>query len=277
LSDAVDILYFLKDGDWELKIDIQEIDALVKGYTSYINMLCFSLNSSMVPFTTINVRPSPKVKEIEILLEDKNLKTRRQIMMNRMSNEGPLLSNSNTKGVLNLYTVELHEEVFVKEDLTKNCIDYPTDQFESYDDCDWQYCRSRLTQEIGPDFMPLWAADNISSVTAEPVLLTEKGLNTHINLVNGLQLSDCKLPCKIMKTQSKYQGSVTTAYEGVSVSFKEDIQVTTTTFVPFDPVKFLCDIGGMLGLWLGLGAVQLAAGIMTTLKLAFKKFDRSGK
>ena len=39
LSDAVDIQYFLKDGDWELKIDIQDIDALVKGYTPYINML----------------------------------------------------------------------------------------------------------------------------------------------------------------------------------------------------------------------------------------------
>ena len=27
--------------------------------------------------------------------------------------------------------------------------------------------------------------------------------------------------------------------------------------MPFSPVKFLCDMGGMLGLWLGLGAVQL--------------------
>ena len=78
-----------------------------------------------------------------------------------------------------------------------------------------------------------------------------------------------------MKTKSKYQGSVKTKYEGVSLSFKEDIQVTTTSFVPFNTVKFLCDIGGMLGLWLGLGAVQLGELVIHTIQLSLKKCKKT--
>ena len=41
------------------------------------------------------------------------------------------------------------------------------------------------------------------------------------------------------------------------VTFKDDMQVTKTSIVDFNFFKFLSDIGGILGLWLGLGMVQL--------------------
>ena len=220
--------------------------------------------------------PRSEIKEIEIQLEDTNLRTRRQILFHEMNDEGPLITYSNTNKVLHMYTVELYKEVFVEEDLTKNCINYPTDLYNSYNDCDWQFGRTRLAKEVGPDFTPLWATDNMTSVTGEPVFLkSAKAQFTHMNLGNGLQLSDCKVPCVVMKTKSKYQGSVKTKYEGVSLSFKEDIQVTTTSFVPFNTVKFLCDIGGMLGLWLGLGAVQLGELVIHTIQLSLKKCKKT--
>ena len=194
-----------------------------------------------------------------------------------MNNEGALLTYQNSSRGLHMYTVELFEDVFIKEDLTKNCTNYPNTQYNSYNDCDLSFGLTRLAQEVGPDFLPLWASDDSSKVTAGPVFFNmTPGYNTHLNLANGLQLSDCKMPCKIIKTKSKFQGSLpSSAYYGISVTFKADIQVTTTRFVPFDPVKFLCDIGGILGLWLGLGAVQLGDMALHIIALGLKRIERT--
>ena len=44
---------------------------------------------------------------------------------------------------------------------------------------------------------------------------------------------------------------------GLLVNFAKDTQVTSTSLVRFSIVDFFSDMGGILGLWLGLGAVQL--------------------
>ena len=92
----------------------------------------------MIPFSNIVIIPhsESEVKEIEVQLEDKNMATRRQILVNNMNNQGPLITYQNSSKALNLYTVELFEEVFMKDDLTKNCTEYPNDQYDSYNDCD---------------------------------------------------------------------------------------------------------------------------------------------
>ena len=157
LSDVVSILSFVRNGKWEFVRDIHEINALTKESRTYPTKYCFSLYSSeMIPFSTIAITPRSEVKEMEIQLEDKNLVTRRQLLVNNMNNEGALMTYQNSSKALNLYTVELSEEVFMKEDLTKNCTDYPNEQYNSYDDCDLHFGLSRLAQEVGPGFVPLW-------------------------------------------------------------------------------------------------------------------------
>ena len=158
LSDIVSGIMFLRNGKWESTKDISEINALSKQSRAFFTKYCFSLNSSMIPFSAIGIIPHSEVKEIEIQLEDKNLATRRQIMANNMNNQGPLMTYQNSSMALNMYMVELSEEVFMKDDLTKNCTDYPNDQYKSYDDCDLHYGLSRLSEETGPDFLPLWAS-----------------------------------------------------------------------------------------------------------------------
>ena len=49
------------------------------------------------------------------------------------------------------------------------------------------------------------------------------------------------------------------------------MQVTRTSLVQFDPIKSLCDMGGMLGLWMGLGALHIGELIITTVRLAGRK------
>ena len=161
LSDIVSAIMFLRNGKWESIKDIRDINALTKDSRAYFTKYCFYLNSAMIPFSAIGIFPRSEVKEIEIQLEDKNLATRRQIMSNNMNNQGALMTYQNSSMVLNLYMVELYEEVFMKDDLTKNCTEYPNDQYDSYDDCDLHYGLSRLSEEVGPDFLPLWAAASV--------------------------------------------------------------------------------------------------------------------
>jgi hypothetical protein len=231
LSDIVRAIMFIRNGKWENIRDIHKINALTKESRAYFTKYCFSLHSKMIPFSNIVIIPhsESEVKEIEVQLEDKNMATRRQILVNNMNNQGPLMTYQNSSKVLNLYTVELFEEVFMKDDLTKNCTEYPNDQYGSYSDCDLHYGLTRLAQEVGPGFLPLWASTNLSRVTGWPVYLDWARSPLHVNLANGFQLSDCRLPCRITKTMSKFQGSMATSqYYGISVGFKGDIQVTTT-------------------------------------------------
>ena len=48
----------------------------------------------------------------------------------------------------------------------------------------------------------------------------------------------------------------------MTISFTKEMQVTKTSIVPFSIVDFFSGIGGILGLWLGLGALQLIELIM---------------
>ena len=43
----------------------------------------------------------------------------------------------------------------------------------------------------------------------------------------------------------------------VEIVFSSTVTVTTTDFVQFSLVTFLSDTGGAMGLWLGLGIIQL--------------------
>ena len=43
---------------------------------------------------------------------------------------------------------------------------------------------------------------------------------------------------------------------GIELYFSQDITVTKTEFLKFTFEKFLSDVGGSMGLWLGLGILQ---------------------
>ena len=73
-----------------------------------------------------------------------------------------------------------------------------------------------------------------------------------------------------MKTTTTYSSEQAYHYSGIAENFKKDMQVTSTRLVRFDPVKFLCDIGGILGLWLGLGLVQLGDMLVDSVYLGIQ-------
>ena len=72
----------------------------------------------------------------------------------------------------------ISQEQYSPEDPANPCVNYPTEQYESYADCDDQFVRRSLP----PGLKPFWAVDNISEATQEvslnPSVLTNYG--THL-------------------------------------------------------------------------------------------------
>ena len=67
------------------------------------------------------------------------------------------------------YIMKIKKNVFVEEDKTKNCRNYPNLDFESYKDCDFQYMRNKVKEM---NLMPPWLTDDLDNVTSEPVKST---------------------------------------------------------------------------------------------------------
>lgn len=55
------------------------------------------------------------------------------------------------------------------------------------------------------------------------------------------------------------------------MNFKNEMQVIKTDFNEFSLATFLSNVGGSLGLWLGLGMPQLGEVIINSLKTVVKK------
>ena len=93
---------------------------------------------------------------IQVCLEDKNLVAQRIILKHEVNYRGNKIDTScvqnNTKTTSTQFIVELQQDQFVEADLTKNCAVYPTEQFQTYSDCDTQ---SALGQ-FGSDLVPFW-------------------------------------------------------------------------------------------------------------------------
>ena len=150
------------------------------------------------------------------------------------------------------YAVKLRENIFVEEDLSKNCVEYPHEKHETYNDCDEEFVASNLP----PGLVPIWLTNNTEEVTS---LLNQTRLSDseiYYKLHNGLQKSNCPVPCSTFYVESKYITGEWYSSSGIDLDLSQDIIVIKTEFLKFTFEKFLSDIGGSMGLWLGLGLLQ---------------------
>ena len=106
--------------------------------------------------------------------------------------------------------------------------------------------------------VPFWATEDLAEVTkitAKPPNYDELLL---WNLFDGSQESDCPKPClstKIVGSELSEKRS-----EGLSTlvfSFDPEVVISVSQYPDFSWTTFFTDLGGSLGLWLGLGVSQL--------------------
>ena len=91
-------------------------------------------------------------------------------------------------------------------------------------------------------------------------------------MADGSRVSDCALPCKTTQTQTKLLHEDKGADTSINIAFSSKVKLTKTDLVKPTLSSFLSEVrlkkivmkiktqfqvGGSLGLWLGLGAVQV--------------------
>ena len=140
----------------------------------------------------------------------------------------------------------------MEEDISKNCVNYPHEKYETYSDCDDDFVASNLPQGIPP----IWFANNTEEVTTSFHEENITNLELYKKLHDGRQKSSCPLPCSTLHVESRYLRGEDFEIPGINLMFSQDIVVTKTEFLSFTFEKFLSDVGGSMGLWLGLGLLQ---------------------
>ena len=90
---------------------------------------------------------------------------------------------------------------------------------------------------------------------------------TFEDLFDGTQLSDCPLPCITTTTETKHISDKTNPcnLSTLLLTLSSKVLVTRTDFPEFRLASFLSEVGGSMGLWLGLGMVQALELVINSL------------
>ena len=109
--------------------------------------------------------------------------------------------------------------------------------------------------------MPVWATDDHEKVTTsfsgDLNKLNDFWLD---DIVPGGAVSNCTAACMSTKTKTVFidkKSSASRKRSKIDIAFSNIVKVSVTDFAKFNNWKFLSEIGGSLGLWLGLGVVQM--------------------
>ena len=112
-----------------------------------------------------------KDASVELKLEGQTLASRREIQEHRFYSSGDALKVENFSS----YILRINTDVFVEEDPSKTCRNYPNDNFASFKDCDDHFMRDKV-EEVAPglDLTPPWLVDDLDNVTSQPVIYSPK-------------------------------------------------------------------------------------------------------
>ena len=103
---------------------------------------------------------------ISIYIEEKIRALRkRQLTENMLSYVGPYIGNPNLN-IGRRFRVAIKLEQFIDSelDVSKNCVNYPTEEYSSFAECDEKFVQQQFLEHFG-EIKPFWVVDNISDVT----------------------------------------------------------------------------------------------------------------
>ena len=179
---------------------------------------------------------------VELKLQGKSVATLRDIVEHGFfSLGGPMKLDYQQAPKLLKYIVRLKKGVFVEEDPSKRCRNYPNSDFYSYKECDSNFLRDRikhLTTDL--HLMPPWFAEDLNKVSVQPTFVSNGLLSRYLhnqtmlihnlfpaklaNLYSGVEPSDCPLPCTTVTTEIQLANE-NEARLGFQLFFQQRVQV----------------------------------------------------
>ena len=143
---------------------------------------------------------------VNINIEDKNLSCSRPVIGNQMFQSGDdiqvIKQKVGSKRETKVYSISFAKNIFVEEDLSKNCMDYPNRKFETYKRCEDTYIHKFFSTH---QLNPIWAPDLSKNISRQTHLsnLPSDFKHHFANMVTGVQSSKCLLPCTTVSVSTK--------------------------------------------------------------------------
>ena len=108
---------------------------------------------------------SGNLEKVQIGLQGTTLASNREIFDNSFHTKGDKITV--TPGRINKYAVEISKNVYLEEDKSKKCRDYPNSEYASYMECDDRFMKD-ICERV--KLAPIWLLDVISQSTTNAVL-----------------------------------------------------------------------------------------------------------
>ena len=222
--------------------------------------------------------PNKFATEIEIKVEDRHNLLGRSDLLTKDKFIGPTpWTDQFTKRLKKTYMISFKQDIFYEENQQKNCADYPTKEYATYDVCDQHVLEDLLKND---SIYPAWAHPEDLSKATKISNSSTLSLNAHL-FYHGFLSTPCSKPCIETSIHSTYGNTVPnimgtdgTAQPTLTLMFNPNVEVTKHFYPRYDYNQFLLDLGSCSGLWLGLSVAHaLEAAIMVLLNRVQNKFN----
>ena len=174
---------------------------------------------------------------VEVQLKGSSLDCKRNIKDHHSYSTGDTIK-LDEDGVSMAYIVDIGQRVFVEEDPTNTCREYPNADFSTYAQCDDQFMRRLL-----PNITPIWLADDLQHVTTEAVDEFGSFGRAMSELMDGSFASGCPLPCQTTHTQTKLFNRISSVDTEIGIAFSSKVKITRTDMIRPTLSSFLSEVG----------------------------------
>jgi hypothetical protein len=254
IDDVIESIYFYKKDGSSFYINTTEVHRMLN-YPDNCYTLDLTNNADVKEGDLVELFIHfGDIDTVEVFIQGTSLACDRIIKDHRLYSSGDRIRWDGMVDRRN-YVVKIKKNIFVEEDPTKTCENYPNSYHASYRDCDHQWMKNTVASEA-PGLVPVWLAENLTMVTKQYDSNSATSTILYENLFDGTFVSDCPLPCTTLYTETRFISQEFEEQNMIDITFSPKVQVTTTDLVKLPLSSFLSNVGGSLGLWLGLGAVQ---------------------
>lgn len=227
--------------------------------------LCQSINlndffdiEKNIPSSVYLVMNQTEGVGISVMVTERLKQAKRVLNSQFKSYRGPFFSIQNLgkpRDVNGL--ISLSQTILIDEDMTKPCENYPSETFNSFGDCDTSFVHNQIMKMYG--LSPFWASIALDEVTHSRRVGNFSRFAT-FDLYTGTKSSNCKNPCVVTEIKaSRIKDSRVKSHKTsfIYLTIDQTVDITEHYYPEFSISNFLSSVGGSLGLWLGVGVVQI--------------------